>query len=105
MKWCMKKFANIVFQYRMSRGIMDRSNALIYGDKLRCGSSNIADAKLKFSSLRSGSSWINEKKLIMVGSCKTLSKVPLLKLLLEKVEEQSGILMNGHLESSRGAHS
>ncbi|EXB70693.1 DNA2-like helicase [Morus notabilis] len=203
-------------QYRMSRGIMDLSNALIYGDKLRCGSSNIADAKLKFSSLRSGSSWINEildpdrpvifintdtlpayeakdqktinnpmeaqivvevteelvkngiegedigiitpynsqaniirnamkltsveihtidkyqgrdkdcilvsfvrssenprnctssllgdwhrinvaltrakKKLIMVGSCKTLSKVPLLKLLLEKVEEQSGIL-------------
>lgn len=32
-----------------------------------------------------------KKKLIMVGSCKTLSKVPLLKLLVDKVEEQSGI--------------
>ncbi|KAL2892648.1 DNA replication ATP-dependent helicase/nuclease DNA2 [Bienertia sinuspersici] len=32
-----------------------------------------------------------KKKLIMVGSCKTLSRVPLLKLLIEKVEEQSGI--------------
>ncbi|KMS95822.1 hypothetical protein BVRB_004770 isoform B [Beta vulgaris subsp. vulgaris] len=32
-----------------------------------------------------------KKKLIMVGSCKTLSKVPLLKLLIEKVEEQSGM--------------
>lgn len=47
-------------QYRMSQGIMDLSNALIYGDKLRCGSSDIADAKLKFSSLKSGSLWINE---------------------------------------------
>lgn len=28
----------------------------------------------------------------MVGSCRTLSKVPLLKLLIDKVEEQSGIL-------------
>ncbi|KAI7990969.1 DEAD-box ATP-dependent RNA helicase 39 [Camellia lanceoleosa] len=33
-----------------------------------------------------------KKKLIMVGSCKTLSKVPLLKLLIGKVEEQLGIL-------------
>ncbi|KAK3035488.1 hypothetical protein RJ639_034458 [Escallonia herrerae] len=33
-----------------------------------------------------------KKKLIMVGSCGTLSKIPLLKLLLEKVEQQSGIL-------------
>lgn len=33
-----------------------------------------------------------QKKLIMVGSCRTLSKVPLLKLLIEKVEEQSGRL-------------
>ncbi|XP_062097786.1 DNA replication ATP-dependent helicase/nuclease JHS1 [Humulus lupulus] len=203
-------------QYRMSRGIMDLSNALIYGDKLCCGSSDIANAKLKFSSLKFGSLWIQEilnpsrpvifintdtipayeakdqktinnpmeaqivievteelvkngieeedigiitpynsqaniirqtisltsveihtidkyqgrdkdcilvsfvrssenprncsssllgdwhrinvaltrakKKLIMVGSCKTLSKVPLLKLLIEKVEEQSGIV-------------
>ncbi|KAL8500568.1 hypothetical protein ACS0TY_020227 [Phlomoides rotata] len=33
-----------------------------------------------------------KKKLIMVGSCKTISKVPLLKLLIEKVEELSGML-------------
>lgn len=33
-----------------------------------------------------------QKKLIMVGSRKTLSNVPLLKLLIEKVEEQSSIL-------------
>ncbi|KAF3447603.1 hypothetical protein FNV43_RR12790 [Rhamnella rubrinervis] len=202
-------------QYRMCRGIMELSNALIYGDKLRCGSSDIADSKLKFSSLNSVSSWLKEilnpsrpvifvntdmlpafevkdyktinnplearivveiteelvnsgiegedigiitpynsqaniirhainltsveihtidkyqgrdkdcilvsfvrssenprsctssllgdwhrinvaltrakKKLVMVGSCKTLSKVPLLKLLIDKVEEQSGI--------------
>ncbi|XP_042487896.1 DNA replication ATP-dependent helicase/nuclease JHS1 isoform X2 [Macadamia integrifolia] len=32
-----------------------------------------------------------KKKLILVGSCKTLSNVPLLKLLIEKVDEQSGI--------------
>ncbi|CAN0904243.1 DNA replication ATP-dependent helicase/nuclease JHS1 [Linum grandiflorum] len=33
-----------------------------------------------------------KKKLIMVGSCRTLSKVPLLKLLVEKVAEQCGVL-------------
>ncbi|KAH7525256.1 hypothetical protein FEM48_Zijuj06G0205800 [Ziziphus jujuba var. spinosa] len=203
-------------QYRMCQEIMELSNALIYGDKLRCGSSDIADAKLKLSSLKLGSSWLKEilnpsrpvifintdmlpayeakedkiinnpmearivvevteelvnsgiegedigiitpynsqanvilqainlssveihtidkyqgrdkdcilvsfvrssenprncassllgdwhrinvaltrakKKLIMVGSCKTLSRVPLMKLLIEKVEEQSGVI-------------
>ncbi|XP_047165264.1 DNA replication ATP-dependent helicase/nuclease JHS1-like [Vigna umbellata] len=34
-----------------------------------------------------------KKKLIMVGSRRTLSKVPLLKLLISKVEEQTGILI------------
>ncbi|CAM8904527.1 unnamed protein product [Rhodiola kirilowii] len=33
-----------------------------------------------------------KKKLIMVGSCETLSRVPLLKLLLDKVKEQCGIV-------------
>ncbi|CAI0417839.1 unnamed protein product, partial [Linum tenue] len=32
-----------------------------------------------------------KKELIMVGSCRTLLKVPLLKLLVENVEEQAGI--------------
>ncbi|XP_027113474.2 DNA replication ATP-dependent helicase/nuclease JHS1-like [Coffea arabica] len=33
-----------------------------------------------------------KKKLIMVGCCRTLSRVPLLRLLIEKVEEQGGIM-------------
>lgn len=36
-------------QYRMSSGIMELSNALIYGNRLCCGSLEIANAKLKFS--------------------------------------------------------
>ncbi|XP_048233494.1 DNA replication ATP-dependent helicase/nuclease JHS1 isoform X3 [Ricinus communis] len=47
-------------QYRMCQGIMELSNSLIYGDRLRCGSSEIANAKLKFSSLKSCSSWLRE---------------------------------------------
>ncbi|GLT73724.1 hypothetical protein SLA2020_455620 [Shorea laevis] len=201
-------------QYRMCQDIMELSNALIYGDRLCCGSSEIASAQLSLSRLDSCSSWLQtvlnpsktvifintdmlpafetkdqktvnnqmeahiiaeitealvnngiegkdigiitpynsqanlirhvceasveihtidkyqgrdkdcilvsfvrssttsrncassllgdwhrinvaltraKKKLIMVGSCKTLSKVPLLKLLINKVEEQSGI--------------
>ncbi|TVU15982.1 hypothetical protein EJB05_39528, partial [Eragrostis curvula] len=36
-------------QYRMSSGIMELSNSLIYGSRLSCGSLEIANAKLKFS--------------------------------------------------------
>uniref|UniRef100_A0ACD5UV27 Uncharacterized protein n=1 Tax=Avena sativa TaxID=4498 RepID=A0ACD5UV27_AVESA len=36
-------------QYRMSSGIMELSNSLIYGNRLCCGSLEIANAKLKFS--------------------------------------------------------
>uniref|UniRef100_A0A5B7AJ85 DNA helicase n=2 Tax=Davidia involucrata TaxID=16924 RepID=A0A5B7AJ85_DAVIN len=202
-------------QYRMSAGIMELSNALIYDNRLRCGSSEVENAKLKYTTLKFVSPWLKEvlnpnrpvifintdmlpaleakesktvnnpieayiiaevteelvnkgieredigiitpynsqanlircavstsveihtidkyqgrdkdcilvsfvrssenprncvssllgdwhrinvaltrakKKLIMVGSCRTLSKVPLLKLLIEKVEEQSSIL-------------
>ncbi|URE05998.1 DNA replication factor Dna2 [Musa troglodytarum] len=191
-------------QYRMCAGIMELSNALIYGNRLRCGSSEIADAKLEFSCSKSTILWQQEilnpnrsvifvstdnlaaseeqdhkalitkelirrgiagdgigiitpynsqaniirqvigasvevqtidkyqgrdkdcimvsfvrssknlrscnssllgdwhrinvaitrakKKLIMVGSCETLSRVPLLKLLIEKVNEQDGIV-------------
>ncbi|OAY77110.1 DNA replication ATP-dependent helicase/nuclease DNA2, partial [Ananas comosus] len=164
-------------QYRMSAGIMELSNALIYGNRLRCGSSEIADAKLKYSSNEPVALWLKEvtvellkrgitgdeigiitpynsqaniirqlidtsvevhtidkyqgrdkdcvivsfvrssknvkactssllgdwhrinvvltrakKKLIMVGSSKTLSGIPLLRLLLEKVNEQDGIV-------------
>ncbi|WCJ23084.1 DNA replication ATP-dependent helicase/nuclease JHS1 [Euphorbia peplus] len=48
-------------QYRMCQGIMELSNALIYGDRLRCGSSEIANAKLNFSSSETtSSSWLKE---------------------------------------------
>uniref|UniRef100_A0A3N7HRX1 DNA helicase n=1 Tax=Populus trichocarpa TaxID=3694 RepID=A0A3N7HRX1_POPTR len=47
-------------QYRMCQDIMELSNALIYGDRLRCGSSEIANARLKFSGLQSCSSWLKE---------------------------------------------
>ncbi|CAA6669719.1 unnamed protein product [Spirodela intermedia] len=168
-------------------GIMELSNALIYGNRLRCGSPDIANAKIKISSAEPLTSWLKEvldpdrsvifintgtdqrdvagddigvitpynaqvdlirsivgtnveihtidkyqgrdkdcilvsfvrsseqstrfgtsllgdwhrinvaltrpkKKLIMVGSCRTLSRIPLLKLLIEKVSEGGGIL-------------
>ncbi|KAG1371176.1 hypothetical protein COCNU_16G002700 [Cocos nucifera] len=155
-------------QYRMCAGIMELSNALIYGDRLCCGSSEIASAKLKFSSTGTITLWPKEeidhnyrsvacfggkehntvndpteafiiseitrelvktgiigdeigiitpynsqvnlirqvvgasvevqtidkyqKKLIMVRSCKILSRVPLLRLVIEKVDEQGGII-------------
>ncbi|KAK2650910.1 hypothetical protein Ddye_018399 [Dipteronia dyeriana] len=47
-------------QYRMCRGIMELSNALIYGDRLRCGSSDIANAKIEVSNLKSQSWWLKE---------------------------------------------
>ncbi|KAB5527857.1 hypothetical protein DKX38_021704 [Salix brachista] len=47
-------------QYRMCQDIMELSNALIYGDRLRCGSSEIANARLEFSGLQSCSSWLKE---------------------------------------------
>ncbi|KAG2574315.1 DNA replication ATP-dependent helicase/nuclease JHS1-like isoform X2 [Panicum virgatum] len=39
----------LLCQYRMSSGIMELSNSLIYGNRLCCGSLEIANAKLKFS--------------------------------------------------------
>ncbi|XP_027350618.1 DNA replication ATP-dependent helicase/nuclease DNA2 [Abrus precatorius] len=47
-------------QYRMCQGIMDLSNALIYGERLRCGSSEIANAKLEFSGLNCGLPWLED---------------------------------------------
>lgn len=50
---------------------MQLSNALIYGDRLRCGSSDVANAKLNFAKEKLYSSWLKEVnfsllKLIMV---------------------------------------
>ena len=39
---------------------MELSNALIYGDRLRCGSEETANAKLEFSSSKLSSSWLKE---------------------------------------------
>ncbi|XP_038878324.1 DNA replication ATP-dependent helicase/nuclease JHS1 [Benincasa hispida] len=47
-------------QYRMCRDIMELSNALIYGDRLRCGSEETANAKLELSSSKLSSSWLKE---------------------------------------------
>lgn len=47
-------------QYRMCRDIMELSNALIYGDRLRCGSAETANAKLELSSSKLCSSWLKE---------------------------------------------
>ncbi|ESW20803.1 hypothetical protein PHAVU_005G016100 [Phaseolus vulgaris] len=45
-------------QYRMCQEIMDLSNALIYGDRLRCGSVEVANAKLEFSDLSCDLPWL-----------------------------------------------
>ncbi|OMO90149.1 hypothetical protein COLO4_19317 [Corchorus olitorius] len=45
-------------QYRMCQSIMELSNALIYGDRLRCGSPEVANAKLNFPRPSSCSSWL-----------------------------------------------
>ncbi|PPD81166.1 hypothetical protein GOBAR_DD21903 [Gossypium barbadense] len=45
-------------QYRMCQSIMELSNALIYGDRLHCGSPEIANAKLKFTKPIACSSWL-----------------------------------------------
>nr|GEY09077.1 DNA replication ATP-dependent helicase/nuclease DNA2 [Tanacetum cinerariifolium] len=47
-------------QYRMCAPIMELSNALIYGDRLRCGSTDVANAKLEYTSSTSLSSWLKK---------------------------------------------
>ncbi|QCD95507.1 DNA replication ATP-dependent helicase Dna2 [Vigna unguiculata] len=47
-------------QYRMCQDIMDLSNALIYGDRLRCGSVEVANAKLEFSDLSCDLPWLEQ---------------------------------------------
>ncbi|PWA69914.1 DNA replication helicase [Artemisia annua] len=47
-------------QYRMCAPIMELSNALIYGDRLRCGSPDVANAKLEYTSSTSLSSWLKK---------------------------------------------
>lgn len=42
---------------------MELSNALIYGNRLRCGSSEIADAKLEYLSNEPVALWLKEVNL------------------------------------------
>ncbi|KAK1273977.1 hypothetical protein QJS04_geneDACA012087 [Acorus gramineus] len=48
------------FQYRMCAGIMELSNALIYGNRLRCGSPEVENAKLSFSKEMPVTSWLRK---------------------------------------------
>ena len=47
----------------MCQEILDLSNALIYGDRLRCGSFEAANAKLEFSGLNCGLPWLEDVRL------------------------------------------
>ncbi|KAL0380004.1 UNVERIFIED_CONTAM: DNA replication ATP-dependent helicase/nuclease JHS1 [Sesamum angustifolium] len=52
--------AALHWQYRMCAAIMELSNALIYGNRLRCGSTEIENAKLKYRSSASAPAWLME---------------------------------------------
>ncbi|CAH9097877.1 unnamed protein product [Cuscuta epithymum] len=47
-------------QYRMCKEIMELSNTLIYGNRLRCGSSEVENAKLTYSCPIAGPPWMKE---------------------------------------------
>ncbi|EOA38778.1 hypothetical protein CARUB_v10011024mg [Capsella rubella] len=47
-------------QYRMCQGIMELSNALIYGDRLCCGSTEVANATLVLPTCNLTSSWLKK---------------------------------------------
>ncbi|XP_020682385.1 DNA replication ATP-dependent helicase/nuclease DNA2 isoform X1 [Dendrobium catenatum] len=47
-------------QYRMCAGIMELSNALIYGNRLRCGSQEVANAKIKLTTVEPIKWWLKE---------------------------------------------
>ncbi|KAI3764734.1 hypothetical protein L2E82_14747 [Cichorium intybus] len=47
-------------QYRMCAPIMELSNALIYGNRLRCGSPDVANAKLEYTTSTSSSLWLKK---------------------------------------------
>ncbi|GAB4860615.1 hypothetical protein Ancab_035775 [Ancistrocladus abbreviatus] len=52
-------------QYRMCAGIMNPSNALIYGNRLRCGSSKEENVKLQFSNSMSVPSWLKKREVAL----------------------------------------
>lgn len=58
-------------QYRMCRGIMELSNALIYGDRLCCGSAEVANATLVLSTSSSNSPWLRKVSVLFLYVCST----------------------------------
>lgn len=54
-------------QYRMCASIMELSNALIYGNRLRCGSTEIENAKLKYRSSASSPAWLMKVLTSMIS--------------------------------------
>ncbi|KAL0547963.1 hypothetical protein IC582_012402 [Cucumis melo] len=81
-------------QYRMCRDIMELSNALIYGDRLRCGSEETANAKLDFSSSKLSSSWLKE----VLNPCKPVIFV--CTDLLPAYETRDHKIVNNPLEAN-----
>jgi DNA replication ATP-dependent helicase Dna2 len=55
-------FSSFFEQYRMNAGIMSLCNTLIYGNRLRCGSSKVANAQLAISDAVScrGPVWLQQ---------------------------------------------
>ncbi|KAI8882764.1 Dna2-domain-containing protein [Backusella circina FSU 941] len=49
------------YQYRMNKDIMELPNALIYGNRLRCGTLSIADRKIDIPRLNEGLGHIHER--------------------------------------------
>lgn len=47
-------------QYRMCADIMELSNALIYGNRLRCGSPEIENAKIAYTGAASAPEWLKQ---------------------------------------------
>lgn len=45
---------------------MELSNALIYGDRLCCGSAEVANATLKLSTSSSDSSWLKKVSVLFL---------------------------------------
>lgn len=51
---------NCHMQYRMCADIMELSNALIYGNRLQCGSPEIENSKLTYRGAASAPEWLNQ---------------------------------------------
>jgi len=64
---------------------MDLSNALIYGDRLRCGSVEVANAKLEFSDLSCDLPWLEHVRFFLYLDSYYIIDGGLLFLLLNSI--------------------